>query len=61
MIPDGGEQLLKAFVRLVPDVLEALTALEHLVVRLFFFGLMIYGLFRLVSEHSSERKRSRSR
>jgi apolipoprotein N-acyltransferase len=42
----GGEQLLRAFVRFVPHALEALTALEHLVVRLFFFGLMIYGLFR---------------
>ena len=56
-----GEQLLQAFVRFVPHALEALTALEHLVVRLFFLGLMIYGLFRLVVKHSPETKRSRGR
>jgi len=32
-------------------VLEALTALEHLVVRVFFFGLMLYGLIRLIGVH----------
>ena len=51
MTTGGGAQLLQAFVQFVPHAIEALTALEHLIVRLFFFGLMIYGLFRLVVEH----------
>ena len=46
-----GERSLQAFVRVIPVALDALTALEHLVVRLFFFGLMIYGLMRLVGTH----------
>lgn len=61
MSMSDSEQLMQAFVRFVPHALEALTALEHLVVRLFFFGLMIYGLLRLVAEHSPETKRTRGR
>jgi hypothetical protein len=45
------EHALQSFIDLVPVAVEALTALEHLVVRLFFFGLMIHGLVRLVRTH----------
>jgi hypothetical protein len=42
---------LRSFVRFVPGALDAFTALELLVVRLFLFGVMLYGLSRLIATH----------
>jgi hypothetical protein len=45
------KQRLRSFVRIVPPLLEAVAALELLIMRVFILGLMVYGLVRLVSAH----------
>jgi hypothetical protein len=47
----GGEQRLRSFVRIVPHAFEALAALELLIMRVFIFAMMVYGLVRLVTAH----------
>ena len=46
-----GDRRLRSFVRIVPHALEALAALELLIMRVFIFALMVYGLVRLVTAH----------
>ena len=46
-----GERRLRSFVRIVPHAIEALAALQLLIMRVFIFGLMVYGLMRLVTTH----------
>ena len=45
------ERRLRSFVRMVPHVLEAFSAVELLIMRVFILGLMVYGLVRLVTSH----------
>jgi hypothetical protein len=51
MTAPEGERRLRSFVRIVPHALEAMTALELLILRVVGFGLMLYGLVRLVTTH----------
>jgi hypothetical protein len=51
MMLGHGERRLRSFVRIVPHALEALAAVELLIMRVFIFGLMVYGLLRLVTAH----------
>ena len=51
MMSGDGERRLRSFVRTVPHVLEAFSAVELLIMRVFILGLMVYGLVRLVTSH----------
>ena len=51
MMSGDGERRLRSFVRIVPHVLEAFSAVELLIMRVFILGLMVYGLVRLVTSH----------